>query len=118
MDTRQIAHEMRLERWEKVLRERKASGLSIRRWCRDNGVNEKTYYYWQRKLREKVCGQLVVGREEPQTPAIFTQVRLPASPGPASDGKLVIRLNGAEVEIHGEVPSATVETVIRALADR
>lgn len=118
MDTRQIAHELRLEHWEKVLRERKASGLSIRRWCRDNGVNEKTYYYWQRKLREKVCEQLAVSQEEPQTPAIFTQVRLPASPEPASGGKLIIRLNGAEVEIHGDMPAATVEVVIQALAGR
>lgn len=100
MDTRQMAHEMRLEHWEKVLRERKASGPSIRRWCRDNGVGEKTYYYWQRKLRERVCDQLAFSQEESQTPAIFTQVRLPASPGPACGGKLIIRLNGAEVEIH------------------
>lgn len=118
MDTRQIAHEMRLEHWEKVLRERKGSGLSIRRWCRDNGVCEKTYYYWQRKLREKVCDQLAVSQEEPQTPVIFTPVRLPASPGPASGGKLIIRLNGAEVEIYGDMPASTVETVIQALAGR
>lgn len=118
MDTRQIAHEMRLEHWEKVLRERKASGQSIRRWCRDNGVCEKTYYYWQGKLREKVCGQLVAGQEEPQVPATFAQLQLPAVPAAATDGKLIIRLNGAEVEIYGDMPVATVEAVIRALSGR
>lgn len=116
MDTRQVAQELRLEHWAKVLRERKDSGMSIRRWCRDNGVCEKTYYYWQRKLRERVCegGPAEGGRA--LAPAIFTQLRLP--PRTDSGGKLLVRIGGAEIEIHGDMPAATIEAVIQALAGR
>jgi hypothetical protein len=34
--------------------------MSVVRWCEENGVNPKTYYYHLRKLREKVCEQIPV----------------------------------------------------------
>lgn len=50
MDTRKIAAELRLGHWAGIMRERKESGLSIRRWCRENGISEKTYYYYYNKV--------------------------------------------------------------------
>ena len=58
MDTRKIAVELRLGHWAGAMPERKDSGLSIRRWCGENGISENTYDYWQRKLREKGCERL------------------------------------------------------------
>ena len=29
-------------------------GMSIRQWLMDNGINEKSYYYWQRKFRREI----------------------------------------------------------------
>jgi len=36
---------------------RRESGLTVRAWCTENKIQEKTYYYWQRKLREAACEQ-------------------------------------------------------------
>jgi len=66
MDTRKVATELRLNQWAVALRERKESGLSVRRWCMENAVNEKTYYYWQRKLREVSCRELVAAQSSGQ----------------------------------------------------
>ena len=33
------------------------SGLSVKAWCRENGVNEQTYYKWQKKLFTMVQAQ-------------------------------------------------------------
>lgn len=27
--------------------------MTVQRWCKENGINPKTYYYHMRKLREK-----------------------------------------------------------------
>ena len=113
MTTKQMATQVRLEHWGKVLRERKSSGLSIRRWCRENGINEKTYYYWQRKLRESVCESLEDQGPEPLLPATFAQVQMPKSE--VVGGKIVIHLNGTEVEIYGDMPVDTVNAVLSAL---
>ena len=64
MDTRKMAMELRVNHWASALHERRASGLSIRQWCRENGVGEKTYYYWQRKLREAACQKLLPTEQE------------------------------------------------------
>ena len=39
--------------WRGQLERQSTSGLSIRRWCRENGVSEPTYYVWRRKLQER-----------------------------------------------------------------
>jgi len=58
MDMGQLTHEVRLRHWAEQVHNRVVSGLSIRQWCRQQGIAEKTYYYWQRKLRAAAAKQL------------------------------------------------------------
>ena len=55
LDVKTMTREIRLTRWSEIMRERRDSGKSVRTWCEDNGVKEKTYYYWQRRLRKSAC---------------------------------------------------------------
>ena len=59
MDTREIASEYRFSHWTQIMQERSASGLSIRKYCKTAGIAECVYYYWQRKLREVACKELL-----------------------------------------------------------
>lgn len=59
MDTREIAVAYRLTHWAGILRERQTSGMSIRAYCKAEGICENVYYYWQRKLREAACEELL-----------------------------------------------------------
>ncbi len=34
--------------------------MTVREWCRENGLSEKTYYYWQRRLFDILSQQQVV----------------------------------------------------------
>ena len=52
LNTREIAEEYRLSHWAEVMRERSASGMSIRAYCKSIGLHENVYFYWQRKLRD------------------------------------------------------------------
>ena len=44
----------RAQQWEMVVQECAASGLSNREFCRQRGIPEKSFYYWQRKLRQQI----------------------------------------------------------------
>jgi hypothetical protein len=55
MDTGRKTQETRLNHWVGVLRERAESGQTVKLWCKENNICVKTYYYWQRKLREASC---------------------------------------------------------------
>ena len=39
--------------WRGQFERQSTSGLSIRRWCRESGVSEPTFYVWRRKLQNR-----------------------------------------------------------------
>lgn len=46
--------------WTEKIRKCSESGLTVSEWCRENGINLKTYYYHLRKLRKDICEQIPV----------------------------------------------------------
>jgi transposase-like protein len=61
------------------MRERSESGQTVKQWCKKNGILEKTYYYWQRKLREAACEAIGSHRTTGQnqlTLPVFKEVQL------------------------------------------
>ena len=136
IDTRKLAREVRLTHWGEIIRARQESGETVRGYCQANGINEKSYYYWQRRLREAVCEQLSVHqdvqqeilpdihREEPQNPALpmptFAKIKLPMyaeapSVGNANTATVTVRIGAYTAEIPSGVGSETVEQVLRVL---
>jgi putative transposase len=63
VNTREIAAEYRLSHWAGIMQERNESGMSIRSYCKSIGLHENVYHYWQRKLREAACTDLLPGAE-------------------------------------------------------
>jgi len=63
VSTREIAEEYRLGHWAQVMQGREQSGLSIKAYCQQIGICGNRYYYWQRKLREAACAELL-GQEQ------------------------------------------------------
>ena len=58
VNTREVAAEYRLSQWAQIMQERNKSELSIRAYCKQIGICENTYFYWQRRLRKAACEQL------------------------------------------------------------
>jgi transposase-like protein len=64
VNTKEIAVEYRLAHWAQIMRERQESGLSIKQFCKNAGFHPNIYFYWQRKLREAACRELVPATQE------------------------------------------------------
>ena len=64
-----IKTEVREQNWETMISECQQSGLSVKEWCNQNGINTSTYYSRLRKLREKVCSE-IIPIEAPMTETI------------------------------------------------
>ena len=101
ISTREIAVEYRLTHWAGVMRERNESGMSIRSYCKSIGIHENVYHYWQRKLREAACTELlpsaVKGSEDAAVPkgwAICAPGQGMSSP---SDGEISIEIGKSRV---------------------
>ena len=48
---------IRLEQWANIFREWSASGLNKTEFCRQRGIKEKLFFYYQRRLRNIVAEQ-------------------------------------------------------------
>ena len=60
INTREIAAELRVSHWAGIMQERTRSGLSIKAFCRQADICQNTYFYWQRRVRAALCGELAV----------------------------------------------------------
>ena len=52
-------HESYLQLWRGRVMECQSSGKSIAVWCKENGINIKTYYFWQKRVWDKETQTLI-----------------------------------------------------------
>jgi len=123
MDMRLATRELRLSYWTGVLQERQASGQSIRAWCQANGVVEKTYHHWKRKLREAAYEQYVENHAESGAPApAFAEVRMiEVSPQAAESEsttpcQLHVKVAGVCITADSGYPAEKLAALLRELA--
>ena len=50
MTSAELKHRVKLQEWAARIQNCRSSGLSVRAWCRQEGVNAATYYRWEREL--------------------------------------------------------------------
>lgn len=53
-----VKKEMKLAQWAEMVRQRNESGLTVTDWCKENGINLKTYYYRLKRMRQAVCNEI------------------------------------------------------------
>ena len=122
MNTRAIAAEYRLAHWSGVMRERKESGLSVKAFCANAGIHENSYYYWQKKLRDVACEEMIKTQGEAASlaPVGFTEVKVMermAQSALAAPGQCHVSVESAGVRIvaDGEYPVDKLVLLLREL---
>ena len=102
-----MSKQERLENWTTRIMACRSSGMTVRAWCRENGLSEKTYYYWQRRLFQALSEQQKVHE------TAFAEVTPPLVC--SGNVAVTVRISGAEADIHSGADAVTVETVLRIL---
>ena len=96
----QVRNEYRKQRWFQIIRECQSSGMSNKEYCRQQGISEKSDYYWLRKLRN------VAAESIPQIVEVKT---------PANEDKVYIRFRGAELTLPAGTNVEAIAAVLRSL---
>ena len=112
---RSLTREYRASQWAEIVRTRQSSGKSIRVWCEENGVTEKSFYYWQRKFREEVCNIIEQNTAPILSLPSYAEINMPSPVKSESITAVIIRIGEATAEIHSDATPETIENVIRAL---
>lgn len=80
-----------------MIQEQKASGLSTKNWCMENGVSENNYYYRLRKICQTACAAL----EQVQETSI---AEIPLEPKTNFSAQVRITMKSGTVEISDAGP--------------
>ena len=50
MTSAELNHQTKQQEWAAQIQNCRSSGLPVRAWCRQEGINASTYYRWEREL--------------------------------------------------------------------
>ena len=111
-------HEVRLQQWHEIIQAQLASGQNKRAWCRENGISEKQFFYWQRRVRKEIYER----QQLSLTPAGSTTlsaglVEVPiagSASSPGTDGfrpEAVIAIGNVTVGVSGDISEALLMSI-------
>ncbi len=100
-----LSANQRLVEWGERIVACRSSGLSVRAWCREHEISEKTYFYWQRRVYQTLSAQQV---------PYFAEVPVTKRSG-RQDVLATLRVDSIEADIYAGTDAATIEIICRAL---
>lgn len=120
-------HEIRIANWRSIIEQCQArpAGQSAKQWLADNGISEKTYNYWQCKVRQKTYALI---RRDAVPPAMLAShtpsVAFAKIPYAAASGNLqpftpdvVIRKGQTILELSNSVSDGILEKIMEVMSN-
>ena len=92
------------DQWRERIAEQERSGLSVRRFCKEQGLTEYSFYAWRKRLRKK----------EPVRFALVERGTARQEPAMEAGLELVLA-SGERLRISTGVDATTLRTVLEAL---
>lgn len=105
----------RRRHWSKVIRDQKASGLSISEFCRQREVSTASFYNWRRKLAEL---ELESSTERNETAAKFVPIEISAPPAVARAGCEVVLPDGCRIIVPTQCDAGWLGEILATLQER
>lgn len=95
-----VKQELRLNEWSSQIKARQESGLTVQKWCAENGISPKTYYYRLRKVREQCVDS--------------AQTIVPMSV-PSQRSDICVEKNGLHISLPADIPSDILLLLVKEL---
>ena len=115
-------HAVRLANWKATIEQCQArpKGQTAKQWLAENGISDKQYYYWLRKVREQAFSEMkpllpAVGQEQPPAVTLAEIPRKSIFP-PETVPAVTIKTKKSTIEISSAVPDRLVIQLIKAVA--
>ena len=113
-----VKEQVRLEAWRRETEAQRASGLSVKAWCAQNGVSQSGYYHRLRWLREAVCRQIGAEQEATQVqaqPAVVPVRKAEAAPPVGMVAAIEMETDVLRVSLSADCPAELVCAMLREL---
>lgn len=121
MNVKEARTQIRAQEWVSLIKDRNASGMTIKEWCNAKGVSESQYYYWLRRVRQIACTaletqpSLLPDRHEDLP--VFAEVQvLQDQPTASVSSGILIQTQGADIHIGNDVHIEQLTAVMKVIA--
>ena len=110
-----MTHQMREQYWRGFIKECNESGECKEKWLTEHGINSKSFYYWQRKIRSDGALQLVAAQASAQLPeqCTFSRLEAPAALN-AAGPSAVIHKDGITIELNNDISDDLLIRILKA----
>ena len=105
---RVVSKTSRQEFWRQAVARQRKSGLSIRRFCEQEGLATATFYIWKRRLGQGTAGTLA--------PVGFAPVQVEPEAAAAAGGMEIFLPHDRRIRLTGVVDRQQLAEVLAALA--
>lgn len=112
-----VKNQFHAEQWIQLIKECQSSGMRVDDWCTANDISRHAYYYWLRKLRLAAIQKSnpnALAEAPKEEPAVFKKLEV-QTPVPNTQAAVIIRLNGATIEVNEGTSQQTIQAVLLAL---
>ena len=124
--------EIRKSQWEQIIIECNRAPITKREWCRQNGISEKSFFYWQRKIRKQTVKEMKQlssdlpvqrGSGDQAVFAVLPFTGINAIPEGNETltmnavPELMIQVNHCSVYVSGSVQESILKTVMKVIRD-
>lgn len=122
-----IAHEVRTQEWFSIIQACNTSGQPKKRWCEENGISTRKFFYWQKKIRAELYIEAkkdaaivpVPQAEATQLASAFAEI--PATPVPVGADRpfqpdAVITVGGVSIQLSNAATKELLDRISGALS--
>ena len=111
-----MGQQQRLLEWSQRVADCRQSGMSVKRWCDENGVSPKTYYTWQKKVFSVMVEQQKLQLEAEGREGCFVELPAPqAIQQTPSDLVARVQVGQASINIYSGADPELAQALVQAL---
>lgn len=122
---KEIKTELRHHEWREQIQECHSSGLTVKEWCSNNGINISTYYSRLRIVREEILSRKpelhsivpVSLSTELSEQSTAETIKTGFSDTTEHADRIIIRKNDVEIEIPCNASENTITAMMRGLKE-
>ena len=108
------------EHWLNLITQCRASGLTDRQWCIENGIPVSTFYYHVQALRKKACEvpeavDAVAQKQEVVQIPLWEMEQPPSDTTALHTPSICLEMQGIRIEIHEQAGTDVIRNTLLAL---
>lgn len=116
MNVDKLSQEVKMQQWANLIKTCRESELSVKEWCKQNNIAEQTYYYWLKKIREKLVEQTPIQADNPETKTTFIPIEFNSvAIEKKKTSKIIINKDDIHIEVPETINEDLMMNIVRSL---